>query len=718
MDGTQFDDLSRTLARGISRRSAIKALAGGLLGALGIRGAAEAQVSQIQCGNVMCATNIGICAPGCVCCVYTNPITRTVINSRCRPPGTCSPAETRCPPDRPVYDPVRGCLCTSATSCPQPAASTCRVATCANGVCSTALAASNAPCGTGKICCAGQVCTQVGTSTNCSGCGDVCDGVGETCGGGGQAGVCGCTDNGTACGAAVCGTKVNNCGQTVSCGPRNGSCPAGQICGSGACSCPAGTCGDGCTKSICADQSCKQAANTVCVADGDCCSNVCVEGVCLGGCVAESGVCDSSTDCCGSSPCTPSGGDQFCCASGKACGTTCCSADATVCSPSGTCVQCLTATDCPTPEDPCQIAVCSSDNTCSTVTATNDTPCGDKRICCGGNCLSSTRESTCGSCENQCRGDASFCSEDGICVGCLEDSHCPGNRPICTPAGACVECYNNDHCPGDDRPYCSERQTCGQCGTVEHCPQSTTFCRPMACSPEGWCGEVPVRDNTVCNFSGIEDGFCCNGRCGYALDPNNCLGCGITCADGEFCVAGTGCSKCQQASDCPQPSAAECQGIAACTGGVCTYAPAAADTVCRAATGPCGVDVTCDGNTECPADRFVAEGTPCREPACGSLAVCTGDSAVCPPSAPKPYLTLCNAPTNPCRAPTYCNGVDAGDCPPSYDRPDGTPCSIGECIDGICRECTGAAASCESNNFPCCGGRECIDTGIFGRICV
>ncbi len=84
MDGNRFDDLSRKLATGMSRRGALKGIAAGLLGALGLRGSAAAQVSQAFCGNVVCAANPGVCKPGCVCCVYRNG------NSRCRPPQDCT----------------------------------------------------------------------------------------------------------------------------------------------------------------------------------------------------------------------------------------------------------------------------------------------------------------------------------------------------------------------------------------------------------------------------------------------------------------------------------------------------------------------------------------------------------------------------------------------------------------------------------------------------
>ena len=90
MDGNQFDDLSRKLAIGISRRRAVAGVLAGLLGALGLVKAADAQVTQAQCGNKVCAANPGICTNSCVCCVYSNG------NPRCRPPGTSSPGTELC----------------------------------------------------------------------------------------------------------------------------------------------------------------------------------------------------------------------------------------------------------------------------------------------------------------------------------------------------------------------------------------------------------------------------------------------------------------------------------------------------------------------------------------------------------------------------------------------------------------------------------------------
>jgi hypothetical protein len=87
-------------------------------------------------------------------------------------------------------------------------------------------------CAPGLTACGGACVDTSRDSHNCGGCGHVCSGS-ETCGGGGTPGVCGCTDDGSACTGQVCGTAVNNCGQTVSCG----SCGINQKCCIDSCVC-------------------------------------------------------------------------------------------------------------------------------------------------------------------------------------------------------------------------------------------------------------------------------------------------------------------------------------------------------------------------------------------------------------------------------------------------------------------------------------------------
>ena len=82
MEGNRFDNLTRTLASTKTRRGFIgtlAALGAGLTGARGVEGQSHA-----SCGNVLCWSNPGVRAAGCVCCGYSNG------NSRCRPASQCT----------------------------------------------------------------------------------------------------------------------------------------------------------------------------------------------------------------------------------------------------------------------------------------------------------------------------------------------------------------------------------------------------------------------------------------------------------------------------------------------------------------------------------------------------------------------------------------------------------------------------------------------------
>jgi hypothetical protein len=100
VDSRRFDSLARSVAGPRTRRGLLGSLAA-LAAGLTAHRAVDAQVTQAQCGNVVCynratqAVDVA-CRPGCVCCVFGNG------NSRCMPPGnctgtiTCSPANGPC----------------------------------------------------------------------------------------------------------------------------------------------------------------------------------------------------------------------------------------------------------------------------------------------------------------------------------------------------------------------------------------------------------------------------------------------------------------------------------------------------------------------------------------------------------------------------------------------------------------------------------------------
>jgi hypothetical protein len=155
----RFDSFTRSLVVSTSRRGLLGGLATFAAGLVGKR-AAAAQVSQVTCGNKFCydrrtQTVLDVCADGCVCCVYTNSITGTVINSRCRPPGTCSPGIALCPPGE-VVDPIAGCVPEGVNCATAPAGTQCAVGkVCSGGQCvGNGVCAAAGPFGCGPESCA------------------------------------------------------------------------------------------------------------------------------------------------------------------------------------------------------------------------------------------------------------------------------------------------------------------------------------------------------------------------------------------------------------------------------------------------------------------------------------------------------------------------------------------------------------------------------------
>ena len=129
MDGKGFDDLTKKLAQGVSRRSLLKALLGGgaasaALGVLGVRGRARAQVPIggpcddvfecfgglcfARCVNNICeeychaegvgCRNCGSCCPGLVCDTSIDPLTGAQVCVRESPPPPTTPPPADSPP--------------------------------------------------------------------------------------------------------------------------------------------------------------------------------------------------------------------------------------------------------------------------------------------------------------------------------------------------------------------------------------------------------------------------------------------------------------------------------------------------------------------------------------------------------------------------------------------------------------------------------------------
>ena len=248
MDGRRFDDLTKALAGGATRRRVLR-------GALG--GAAGAVLALLGRGR---GAEAGPPRPAGATCIR---------NEHCAS-GVCDPR-------------TRRCTCTPVTACP------------AGQTCGTAPDGCGQTLTCGPACCQPTTCAAAGK--NCgpldAGCGVQLQ-CGEctaplTCGGGVQAGVCGCTPepDATFCTPGICNRPTNNCGQTVVCGCTDRqTCSDGTCCGAIYQSCdPAND--DCCNASVC---KAVDGANVCCGVSGvspcnastaaRCCSGACNLGTC------------------------------------------------------------------------------------------------------------------------------------------------------------------------------------------------------------------------------------------------------------------------------------------------------------------------------------------------------------------------------------------------------------------------------------------------------
>ena len=483
MDGRRFDELTRALGSPENRRGFVKGLLGAGLAAVGLGrfsgSQADAQVSQVYCGNQMCASNPGGCKPGCVCCAYTNAVTGTVINSRCRPPGTCSPGTTVCPPGT-FADPALGCVaCLTAANCPA-GGNPCQLATCTQGVCGLQPGNAGATCGQ-TTCTGGAV-----TSYACN-----------------AAGAC-AANTPVPCDPFVCAADSIAC--RTQCGDDT-HCVPGTFCNGGTCS------GD-------------LALGSPCTRASQCLSGYCTDGVC---CEVEScgechtcGVGPSPGTCfallglpCAAEPC-----NQGICMDGRC--TQQAAGDGAQCGQSGE----------------CSISVCSG-GSCVPQSANEGDRCGDggtdcnPKKCVGGACRSVPESGS------SCANNTGLCFDGDCCIGgttsgiCAigENRNCCATEPCCGPGSCCVDCFSEpSDSGGPDLPVC--------CPPTSLCPPNTPNA-PGCCyeayqsciqtSPGSYacihedriCGGA-VCDGDCCLGDCCEDGLYCNGAACVTVPSTSC----------------------------------------------------------------------------------------------------------------------------------------------------------------------------------------------------
>jgi hypothetical protein len=392
MDQHRFDDLTRALALGRSRRQILKGLVGAMAAGLtALRGgqtgalAARNQPVGAPCARAgECASRF--CVDG-VCCDSS-------CTGQCEScaTGTCSPVSGAPVGNRPACPGSGDCAATcdgqNRTACVFPGADvTCGAPQCAgdaqvtyacagNGTChpTTTSCGPDAVCCAGSCCASGQECVE-GTCQEV----EVCRVLTESCSSADQC----CQDELTNC--EVIPQSGNDGAQC--CRPRGGSCAERFLDCCGTDECIDGVCVAGCF-----------GFGLECFVDDHCCSGHCLSGICRDdACLGAGSFCSTVDECCQDEatfcedvPRCGAVGENRCC---RPVGGSC----------SGTGANC----DC------CGSAVCL-DGTCVTSCNESGLECFLDDDCCSGSCVNNVCQA-CRSAGAECQIDSECCSD--LCSG-------------------------------------------------------------------------------------------------------------------------------------------------------------------------------------------------------------------------------------------------------------------------------------------------------------
>lgn len=563
MDGHDFDNLTRRLAAGRSRRGLLKAalaglagLAGGLRGA-GSVGAATACTSGRQCPSRRCVDGFCCdrsCTGQCEACNLPGtegvctPVVDTPVGNRpaCTGAGVC---QASC-------DGVQRAFCASYPGLDV----VCDAPVCAAGWLTTYGCGGNGTCHPTTTTCGLFLCNPAGTAClpscqdndDCVGAAFCANGVcqgdqapGEPCTAPDQCQSGLCVDG--VCCIEDCDDPCRACNV-----PGNfGFCAAVSCTTPGECETAPGTCdpqSGACTYPDALD-------NSNCGTEQACCAGVC----CPAGEECLTGVCVTGTTCLGL--------DQFC----DPANNLCCQDEPTFCEATSTCHAANPGSDptcchrtgdfCTDTCDCCDFQLCR-DSKCCRIPPEQ---CDDDDQCCSGVC-----------CDGVCCNDFQACC-NGACQA--ETQECVGTVPM---GGSCEE---TDDCVPGLGLTCADggRNTSfgGSCGDVCCSPTLGASCAPntdgTSCRCCGGldCG-CPVdrrcsAENVVCGGSLSEcstDDECVSGRC----DPTTrlcCNGLGGVCQDGVdvFCCGTVGCGSGSTAV-CGGPGAS-CTDDGECVSGTC-----------------------------------------------------------------------------------------------------------------------------------------------------
>ncbi len=675
MDDQRFDDLTRTLARVLSRRSALKVAAAGLLAAIGQRAGADAQVTQVYCGNQFCASSPGGCKPGCVCCIYTNSVGQ-VTNSRCRPPGLCAPGTeaggsvptTTPAPTTTTVRPTTTATPTTAaptttTPAPTTTTSTAQPTTTATPTTTPAPTTTSAPTSTTTLppttttttttapvdpCAAGGTCTDGLDCTNshCDpqrGCvHDLRSGfclVGGVCYAHGQAHASGCATcdvnvstssltpvaNGTTC------NDGNPCTQTDTC--QNGACVGGNPiiclvindpCNSWACNPANGQCastpkplGTSCSNFSPCD------GGEICNGQGSCVAGAPIDCGPCNACDRTTGICRPANN---DATCPGDGNrcfEAFACANGTCVGTQPVVCGADQCHDPGTCIP--ATGQCSDPTSKANGIACTSNNLCvQGATCQNGACTGGSSVVCPEHseiCHDFVCDSTTGMCVDTALSGGSFDRKGcDVCVACIGGECAPGVDLLdCGPCATCDRTLQTcvlKSVGSDCGSTCTERAACQANGSCLLTPNT------IGCVNVDFCQDFVCNSATgSCMETGAKNGQACNGDLCHV------------CAGGQ-CVEKT-CGRCQRCD----PATGGCVGCASCCEGACcgpdeACCSSGGDSVCRpkdqVCEGKCfGTARTCCGLKPNGTTSTCDIGSSCCRDIAGDFDCCAPDQQCC-----------------------------------------------------------------------------------------
>jgi hypothetical protein len=220
----------------------------------------------------------------------------------------------------------------------------------------------------------------------------------------------------------------------------------------------------------------------------------------------------------------------------------------------------------------------------------------------------------------------------------------------------------------------------------------------------------------VCSYSVAPAGTLCRASTDECDPAEFCDGVTTTCPEDSFLSDGTSCTD--DGSGCTNDI---------CESGVCSHPLRPLGFVCRASAGECDLEETCDGvAADCPADDFVAAGTPCTDQTPGDCdaAQCDGNGVCDQAFDVEPNGYVCRSDNGGgCDVAETCDGIFGGACPLDEGVSLGTVCrvSAGEC--DIEETCDGTSAPCPADAFvaaatPCtdltlddCDAAQCDGSG-------